>query len=179
MPISKGNKYISRRVLSSMFELIACLLNSVSLPTKCFKQAATFLDCTPFTYWTAILPLKNGSSEKLSKCLPPRGCLWILIVGPSNTSTSFAFASSPKASPSWLINSRSHVEPIEIAQGKQAEDFPEFESPLIPFGPSDILILGTFAWSILFVYQELNPLSSETFSSKLSWETNWSISVIG
>ena len=49
--------------------------DSVSFPTKCFKQAATPVDCTPWTYSTVTLPLKKGSSEKLSKCLPPRGCL--------------------------------------------------------------------------------------------------------
>ena len=90
------------------------------------------------------------------------------MVGPNNTSTSFACASSPNAMPIFLINLRSHVEPIDIAQGKQAEDFPEFESPRTPLGPSDIFILGIFFFSILLVYQELKPLSKETFSSKVS-----------
>ena len=90
------------------------------------------------------------------------------MVGPKRTSTSFACASSPKAMPMFLINSRSHEEPIDIAHGKQAEVFPEFESPLTPLGPSDILILGTFLLSILLVYQELKPLNRETFSSKVS-----------
>jgi hypothetical protein len=59
------------------------------------------------------------------------------------------------------------VEPKDIAHGKQAEVFPEFESPLTPLGPSDILMLGIFLLSILLVYQELKPLSRETFSSKV------------
>ena len=50
-------------------------------------------------------------------------------------------------------------EPIDIAHGKQAEDFPEVESPLTPFGPSDIFILGISFFSIVLVYQELKPLS--------------------
>ena len=31
---------------------------------------------------------------------------------------------------------------MDIAHGKQADVFPELESPLTPFGPSDILMLG-------------------------------------
>ena len=90
------------------------------------------------------------------------------MVGPKSTSTSLAFASSPSAIPISFIRPRSHEEAKEMAQGKQAEDFPEVESPLTPFGPSDIFMLGTFLSSILFVYQELKPLRSKTFSSKLS-----------
>src|SRR5210317_1043046 len=73
-----------------------------------------------------------------------------------------------QAMPIFLINSRSHEEPIDIAHGKQAEDFPEVESPLTPFGPSDIFILGISFFSILLVYQELKPLKRETFSSRVN-----------
>ena len=69
--------------------------------------------------------------------------------------------------PSWFIKSISQVEPIDIAHGKQAEDFPDIASPLTPFGPSDILMLGIPSLSILFVYHELKPLSKEIFSSKV------------
>ena len=61
----------------------------------------------------------------------------------------------------------SHVDPIDIAQGKQAEDLPEVESPLTPLGPSDILILGISSLSILFVYHELKPLIRLIFSRRV------------
>ena len=56
---------------------------------------------------------------------------------------------------------------MDIAHGKQADVFPELESPLTPFGPSDILMLGIPFLSILLVYQLLNPLRRDTFSSNV------------
>ena len=56
---------------------------------------------------------------------------------------------------------------MDIAHGKHADDFPEFESPLTPFGPSDILMLGIPFLSILLVYQLLKPLRRDTFSSNV------------
>jgi hypothetical protein len=58
---------------------------------------------------------------------------------------------------------------MEIAHGKHAEDFPELESPLTPFGPSDILMLGIFTLSILFVYQKLKPLTKVIFSFRVKF----------
>ena len=78
--------------------------------------------------------------------------------------------------PIFLINFLFHVDPIEIGQGKQAELFPEVESPLTPFGPSDIFILGILSLGILLEYHELKPVNREIFSSKVSSFTNVFIS---
>ena len=63
------------------------------------------------------------------------------------------------------------VDPKEIGQGKQAELFPEVESPLTPLGPSDIFILGILSLGILLEYQELKPVNNEIFSSSVSFLT--------
>ena len=60
------------------------------------------------------------------------------------------------------------VDPKEIGQGKQAELFPEVESPLTPLGPSDIFMLGILSLGILLEYQELKPVNNEIFSSNVS-----------
>ena len=44
-------------------------------------------------------PDSKGSSEKYSKFLPHRGCLWILAAGPKITSIPYALASLPIALP--------------------------------------------------------------------------------
>ena len=77
----------------------------------------------------------------------------MLIVGPKRISTPLALASLASSFPSSLTRSKFQVDPTEIAHGKQAEGSPDFPSPLTPFGPSDILRLGIFNLSILFVYQ--------------------------
>ena len=90
------------------------------------------------------------------------------MVGPSKTSTSLSLASSPKATPIFSSSSSFQVDPIRIGQGKHAEVLPEVPSPLTPFGPSDILILGMSSLSILLVYQLLKPDSKRIFSFRLS-----------
>ena len=77
----------------------------------------------------------------------------MLMVGPKRTSTPFTFASFPNSCPSSLTSSIFHVDPTDIAHGKHADDLPDFPSPLTPLGPSDILRLGMFNLSILWVYQ--------------------------
>ena len=65
------------------------------------------------------------------------------------------------------MRSRFQVDPIDIGDGKHAEDLPEFPLPLTPLGPSDILIEGIFNRSILWVCHESKPLMRVTFSSKV------------
>ena len=97
------------------------------------------------------------------------------MVGPNKTSASFVLASLPNSTPNRLIKFIFHDEPREIALGKQADDFPELPSPLTPFGPSDILILGIFSLSILFVCHASKPLSNSTFSFNVKSFNNLSI----
>ena len=56
---------------------------------------------------------------------------------------------------------------MDMAHGKQAEDLPELPSPLTPFGPSYIFILGIPSLSILLVCQASKPLNNSTFSPRV------------
>ena len=99
----------------------------------------------------------------------------MFIVGPNRTSTSLAFDSSPSSRPKRFIKPIFHVDPREIALGKQADDFPELPLPLTPLGPSDIFILGISNLSTLFVCQASNPLSNNTFSLRVKSLSNFFI----
>ena len=93
-------------------------------------------------------------------------------MGPNRTSTPLISASAANSSPNKLIRFKFHVDPIDIAHGKQADDFPEVPSPLTPLGPSDIFIFGTPSLSILLVCQASNPLNKSTFSSRVKSSIN-------
>jgi hypothetical protein len=70
------------------------------------------------------------------------------------------------------IRVKFHEDPIDIAHGKHADDFPELPSPLTPLGPSDIFIFGIPSLSILLVCQASNPLNKSTFSSRVKSSIN-------
>jgi len=98
--------------------VIRCV--SCSLHTKCLIEAATFLLCSPRMYAAASLPVKNGSSEKDSKFLPPRGERCIQTVGAKRTFAPRALASSARCCPTSLMRSMFHVAAKDTPHGNSA-----------------------------------------------------------
>ncbi len=60
--ISKGRRYSSRSVRSSITESIVPRWNSDSFPAKCFGVAPTPPACRPWMYAAASRPVRTGSS---------------------------------------------------------------------------------------------------------------------
>jgi hypothetical protein len=59
-----------------------------------------------------------GSSEKDSKARPPRGDLWILIVGASRQTAFRAFVSAASRAPASWTREDENVAPIQVALGR-------------------------------------------------------------
>ena len=155
--ISKGLRYISRRVFSLHCTSILKRWNSCSLATlaaalesvlrfkrsrkvsyKCLGVATTSPDsCSPETYSMARDPVKKGSSPKLSKFRPPNGFLTRHIVGASETCETLVFVSSQSRRPMDRSCCLDHVAAWQMGPGRKAAVGPPTERcPRAPEGPS-------------------------------------------
>src|SRR5213078_4846912 len=92
----------------------------------------------------------------------------MLIVGPSTTSTPFERASRPSAVVSSSMSSGSQVAPIATGHGSEVDGLVASKRmPRTPAGPSDITIGRKPIAGSPCSTQELAPVSSRTFSSRL------------
>lgn len=133
-------------------------------------------------YAAASLPVRNGSSEKDSKFLPPRGDRCMHTVGARSTFAPRALASSARCCPTSWIRSRFHVAANETPHGKSAA-FGDVRANLLPvrvsarkltgvpflkycprapFGPSVVLIDGIPRWGRGTVLQKSAPANRDT-----------------
>ena len=159
--------YISRNVRSSICESIVIRSNSVSFPTKCLIQLATPCDCTPFTYSTAVIAVRYGSSLMHSKLRPPIGVRCKFTVGARCTRAPFATTSLPNSSPMLRTSSKSQVAAIAVPHGTFIEAGPSNLLPRTPPGPSLTRIFSTPSRSFGTVFHMLRPASSDTCSAKV------------
>ncbi|KAH3659442.1 hypothetical protein OGATHE_006326 [Ogataea polymorpha] len=89
------------------------------------------------------IPDRYGSSENDSNPRPPRGTRWMLAVGPRITCTPLARASLSNNTPTWNKRSSSQVEARAVPDGIHAVGvLLKWFWPRIPFGPSEVRILG-------------------------------------
>src|SRR5438270_8310992 len=92
----------------------------------------------------------------------------MLIVGPSTTSTPFERASRPSAVVSSSMSSGSHVAPSATGHGSEVDGLVASKrTPRTPAGPSDITIGRKPIAGSPCSTQELAPVSSRTFASRL------------
>jgi hypothetical protein len=100
-------------------------------------QAATSSDWTPLMNSADIKPASRGSSEKLSKFLPPRGDRCIQTVGPIKSAAPLVKASWPIARPTRYASGVLKVDARDTEAGKQAAGTPSKTiEPRAPLGPS-------------------------------------------
>ena len=163
---SNGARYTSRSVRSSMRERYSVRSVSVSLPMKCFTQAAMPCSWIASTKATASRAVRSGSSERHSKCRPPTGLRCRLTTGARITSTALRRASAAMSVPRRACRSTSHVAAVADGAGSCADGSPSSPVPRTPMGPSDTVMVRRPSSGIARRVQVAAPVSSATFSSR-------------
>ena len=116
---------------------------------------------TPTARWA----LSTGSSERHSKCRPPRGDRCRFTVGPSSTCAPLASVSAASAAPTRSTSAGSHDAPSAAEHGNDTDGGPPTNrSPRAPLGPSVTLSAGTSPDAATF--HQSAPASGTTSSSR-------------